>query len=229
MLESPMKFTILTIFPEFFENSLNFSLLKKAQEKGLIEFDIRNLRDWSEPKAVHRQIDDRPFGGGPGMVMMVEPVYRALKELKKDKESVKAAIFSPKGQIYNQPFAEKIAAVVKELILICPHYEGFDERILEFVDYEISIGDYILTGGEIPALAVVDSVSRLIPGVLGNEESAKLESFSDLKNDNRNLEHPQYTRPAIFTDNEGKEYRVPDVLISGNHQAIEEWKKNNSK
>lgn len=243
-----MKFKTLSIFPEFFEKSLDFSLLKKAKEKGLIQIENYNLRDWADPKSVHKQIDDRPFGGGAGMIMMVEPVYKALKELKTNnakiesskfaagaKESkvenkvVKSIIFSPKGQIYNQVFAEKIAETVDELILICPHYEGFDERILEFVDYEICVGDFILTGGEIPALIVIDSVSRLLPGVLGNELSLKNESFSKLKFGERNLEHPQYTRPAVFIDDEGKAHPVPEVLLSGNHKKIEEWRRLNSR
>lgn len=226
-----MIFKILSIFPEFFDKALDFSLLKKALEKGLISVENYNLRDWAKPKTVHRQVDDRPFGGGPGMVMMIEPVYKALKDLNSGGEGRrrKTAIFSPKGQIYNQVFAEKIADTIDELILICPHYEGFDERILEFVDYEISIGDYVLTGGEIPALIVIDSVSRLIPGVLGNEVSNKLESFSSLKEGKRNLEHPQYTRPAVFKDDAGRELKVPEVLLSGNHKEIEEWRNNNYK
>ena len=225
-----MKFKVLTIFPEFFENATNFSLLKKAKEKGLIDIEIYNLRDWAEQKPVHKMIDDKPFGGGAGMVMMVEPVYRALEDLKSKSEgTVMSAIFSPKGQIYNQVLVEKIADTVDELILICPHYEGFDERILNFVDYEISIGDFVLTGGEIPALIAIDSISRLIPGVLGNEISNQTESFSELKSGKRNLEHPQYTRPASFTDNSGNTYEVPPVLLSGNHAEIEKWRSENSK
>lgn len=232
-----MKFKILTIFPEFFENSLNFSLLKKAMKKGLIDVEVYNLRDWANPKNNHKMVDDRPFGGGPGMIMMVEPMYRAIKDLSKKilnqdinkNYKFRTIIFSPKGQKYDQSMAEEFAKNTNELILICPHYEGFDDRILNFVDYEISIGDYILTGGEIPALILIDSISRLIPGVLGNELSNKVESFSKLKHGQKNLEYPQYTRPATFVDDEGKKYDVPRVLLSGNHAEIEKWRKENSK
>jgi tRNA (guanine37-N1)-methyltransferase len=255
-----MKFKVLTIFPDFFEKAVDFSLLKRARDKGIIEVEIYDLREFAKPRQVHKMVDDRPYGGGPGMVMMVEPVYRALRALKvsdiryqtSDKESsmfndqssespkeLKVAtsdvvegsrlktltvIFSPKGKVYNQPLAEKIAADYDEVIIIVPHYEGFDERILTWVDMEICIGDFVLTGGEIPALAVIDSVSRLLPGFVGNEDSIKTESFSELKNGDRNLEHAQYTRPEVFIDDEGKEHRVPDVLLSGHHKKIENWK-----
>jgi tRNA (guanine37-N1)-methyltransferase len=203
---------------------LNFSLLKKAQEKGIISVELHDLRDWAKPRGVHKTIDDRPFGGGPGMVMMVEPLYRAIKDLKD--ANTKTVIFSPKGEVYKQPLVESIAAEQKDLLLIVPHYEGFDERILQWIDYELCIGDFVLTGGEIPALAVIDSVSRLIPGVLGNEQSAQSESFSQLKEGIRNLEHAQYTRPETFIDDEGVEHTVPEVLLSGNHKRIEEWRSN---
>jgi tRNA (guanine37-N1)-methyltransferase len=222
MVQYNMKFKILTIFPEFFERALDFSLLKKAQEKGVISFEIHNLRDWAKPRAVHKMIDDRPYGGGPGMVMMVEPLYRAIKDLTD--ENTRVVIFSPKGQVYSQPIAEKFAEDQKDLLLIAPHYEGFDERALAWIDYELCLGDYVLTGGEIPALAVIDSVSRLIPGVVGNFDSVKSESFSQLKEGLRNLEHAQYTRPEVFIDDEGKKHCVPEVLISGNHKKIEEWR-----
>lgn len=224
-----MKFTILTIFPEFFEKALDFSLLKKAREKGNIELEILNLRDWAKP-GIHKQVDARPYGGGPGMVMMVEPIYKALNAIKSKSNGqhrIATAIFSPKGKVYNQPFAEHFSTNYDEIVLIIPHYEGFDERVLNWVDFEICIGDYVLTGGEIPALAVIDSVSRLIPGVLGNEESAKSESFSELKSGVRNLEHAQYTRPEIFLDNEGVEHKVPETLLSGNHKEISKWREQN--
>lgn len=258
-----MKFKTLSIFPEFFDSATNFSLLKKAQEKGLIEVENYNLRDFAKPKEVHKMVDDRPFGGGAGMVMMVEPVYRALRELKmkndtqkgtsklkigeevetsntnnetrepvntlinNNKLKSKTIIFSPKGRKFDQTVAEEFSKL-DELILICPHYEGFDERILNFNVEEICIGDYILTGGEIPALAVIDATSRLIPGVLGNEVSVQTESFSELSSGKRNLEYPQFTRPAVFTDDEGNELKVPEVLLSGNHAEIERWREANS-
>lgn len=221
-----MKFKTLSIFPEFFDSATNFSLLKKAQEKGLIEVKNLNLRDWAKPKEVHKMVDDKPFGGGAGMVMMVEPVYKALQEIRKDKKT-KTIIFSPKGRKFDQTVAEEFSKL-DELILICPHYEGFDDRILSFDVEEICIGDYILTGGEIPALAVIDAASRLLPGVLGNEVSAQTESFSELASGKRNLEHPQFTRPAVFTDEDGNEYKVPEVLLSGNHAEIENWREHNS-
>lgn len=225
-----MNFKILTIFPEFFEKSLDFSLLKKAKEKGLITFEIHNLRDWAKPKTVHRMVDDRPYGGGAGMVMMVEPLYRAILDLKSKSQNLKTAvvIFSPKGKKYDQTFAEKFSQEYDELILIAPHYEGFDERILTWIDYELSIGDFVLTGGEIPALLVIDSVARLLPGVVGNEVSIQTESFSRLDLGERNLEHGQYTRPEVFIDDEGKKHRVPNVLLSGNHKEIENWRVENS-
>jgi tRNA (guanine37-N1)-methyltransferase len=229
-----MKFKILTIFPEFFENAFNFSLLKKARERGLVEFEIHDLRKWAKPRTVHLQVDDRPYGGGAGMVMMVEPIYKAIKEqITKSKEQniksrIATAIFSPKGQVYDQTFAVKFANEYDELILIAPHYEGFDERILNWIDYEICVGDYVLTGGEIPALTVVDSVARLLPGVLGNENSTKDESFSKLNEGIRNLEYAQYTRPEVFVDDEGGEYKVPEVLLSGHHGEIEKWREENS-
>ncbi len=228
-----MNFITLSIFPEFFESATNFSLLKKAQEKGLIRVENLNLRNWAEPRSIHKMVDDRPFGGGAGMVLMVEPVYQALRELRVNSRKLKVenkskiVIFSPKGRKYDQTIVEEFTKF-DEIILICPHYEGFDERILEFVDEEISIGDYILTGGEIPALIIIDSVARFIPGVLGNEISAKTESFSELKIGRRNLEYPQYTRPAVFSDEAGMEYKVPDVLLSGNHKEIEKWRTTNS-
>ncbi len=223
-----VKFKILTIFPEFFERSLDFSLLKKAKERGVIDFEIRNIRDFAKPKTVHMMTDDRPYGGGPGMVMMIEPMYKALKavvdpELKRLGKS-RTIIFSPKGSQYTQPTAEFLANEVEEIVLIAPHYEGFDERILNYIDMELSVGDYVLTGGEIPALLVIDSVARLIPGVVGNGESVKSESFSRLNEGIRNLEHAQYTRPEVFVDDEGNEYRVPDVLLSGKHREIEKWR-----
>jgi len=218
-----MKFKIITIFPEFFESALQFSLLKKAQERGLIQIEIHNLRKWAVTDSIHKQVDARPYGGGPGMVMMVEPLYKAITALRTSKSKV--VIFSPKGQQYDQVQAESFAQQAEELILISPHYEGFDERILNFVDYELSIGSFVLTGGEIPTLTVIDSVARLLPGVVGNEDSIKSESFSQLKEGIRNLEHAQYTRPEIFTDNQGNEYAVPSILLSGHHKNIENYRK----
>lgn len=206
-----------------FENILNESMLKIARKKGLARIKVHNLRDWTNDS--HRTADDKPFGGGPGMVMKVEPVYRALKELKalrstqnavrRTKQATRVILLTPQGRKFDQETAKRLAKE-KRLVLICGHYEGVDERIRGFCDEEISIGDYVLTCGEIPALALVDAVARLIPGVLGHKESTKSESF-----ENNLLEYPQYTRPAAF---EGME--VPEVLLSGDHKRIEAWRRN---
>lgn len=192
---------------------LSFSLLKKAQEKGLIEIGLHDIRDWTEDK--HNMTDDAPYGGGCGMVMKVEPVERALKAVKREDIQPLVVLMTPQGKTFNQKIAAGLAEQ-KQIIMICGRYEGVDERIREhLVDREISIGDYILTGGELSALVVIDAVSRLIPGVLGNEESARTESFS-----HGLLEYPQYTRPAEY-----KGWSVPDVLASGNHAQIERWQR----
>lgn len=192
---------------------LDFSLLKKAREKGLIEIGLHDIRDWAEDK--HRMTDDAPYGGGCGMVMKVEPVERALKSIKRADAQSLVVLMTPQGETFNQKIAAEFARQ-NQMILICGRYEGFDERIREhLVDREISIGDYILTGGELSALVVIDAVSRLIPGVLGNDASAAKESFSQGL-----LEYPQYTRPAEY-----KGWCVPEVLASGNHAQIERWQR----
>ena len=224
-----MKFDIITIFPDIFDSYFNESILRRAQNKNLIEIKIHNLRDYTKDK--HKNIDDTPYGGGAGMVMKVEPIYRALSSIisnfqfpiskKKSKSKLqkpkktRIILFSAKGKKYTQKDAKRLAKF-ENLILICGRYEGVDERVKQhLVDEEISIGDYVLTGGEIPAMAVVDSVTRLVPGVLGNSESAKYESHSA----EGYLEHPQYTKPEEF---EG--WKVPKVLLSGNHQEIADWR-----
>ena len=204
-----MKFDILTLFPEMFE-ALNESIIGKAKEKNLIEINLINIRDFSKDK--HKKVDDTPYGGGAGMVMMPDVVYDAYSSIK-DRENAKVIYLSPQGKTLNQ---EKVKELSKEnhLILLCGHYEGIDQRVLdEIVDEEISIGDYVLTGGELPAMVLVDSVSRYVEGVL-KEESIKEESFS-----NNLLEYPQYTRPEEFR---GK--KVPEVLISGHHENIKKWR-----
>ena len=204
-----MKFDILTLFPEMFE-ALNESIIGKAKEKSLIEINLINIRDFSKDK--HKKVDDTPYGGGAGMVMMPDVVYDAYSSIK-DREDAKVIYLSPQGKTLNQ---EKVKELSKEnhLILLCGHYEGIDQRVLdEIVDEEISIGDYVLTGGELPAMVLVDSVSRYVEGVL-KAESIEEESFS-----NNLLEYPQYTRPEEFR---GK--RVPEVLISGHHENIKKWR-----
>jgi len=199
-----MIIDILTLFPKMFENVLGESMLKIAQGKGLVKINVHNLRDWTSD--AHKTADDKPFGGGPGMVMKVEPIYRALEELKAS-EKARVLLLTPQGKRFDQKAAKKYAGQ-KRLILVCGHYEGVDERVRDLVDDEVSIGDYILTCGELPALVLVDAIVRLIPGVLGHKDSVKSESFEDGL-----LEYPHYTRPAEFNG-----MKVPDVLLSGNHR-----------
>ncbi len=207
-----IRFDIITIFPEVFTPILNESILKRAQEKKKVVIHVHDLRDYTEDKK-HRKVDDRPFGGGPGMVMMAQPLFDAIKAIK-GRRKVTVIYTSPAGKSFTQSHAKRLTNL-KNLIIICGHYEGIDQRVLEhLVDEEISVGDYVLTGGEIPAMLIVDAVSRLIPGVLGKEESLLNESF-----EGNLLEGPQYTRPANFR---GK--KVPDVLLSGNPKAIQHWR-----
>ncbi|MDP2939298.1 MAG: tRNA (guanosine(37)-N1)-methyltransferase TrmD [Candidatus Omnitrophota bacterium] len=203
-----LQFYIITIFPKVFEPILNESIIKRAQEKGLVKINLYNLRDFSLDK--HKKVDDRPFGGGPGMVMKPEPIFRAVEHIK---HRAKIILLSPRGEKLNQKIAKELSKE-RQLILICGHYEGVDERVKKIIDREISIGDYVLTGGEIPAMVLVDAVTRLVPGVLGDEDSLSQESFEE-----NLLEYPHYTRPAVF-----KGMKVPEVLISGNHQRIAKWR-----
>jgi len=203
-----MKVDILTLFPEVFEPILTTSIIGRARKKKLVEINVLNLRDWTKDK--HKTVDDKPFGGGPGMVMKVEIVDRAIEDLR-TKDSL-IVLLTPQGEKFNQKMAERISKL-KHLILICGHYEGFDERVRQLVCMEISIGDYVLTGGEIPAMAVVDAVTRLIPGVI-EAESLKDESFNS-----NLLEFPQYTRPEEY-----KDMAVPKVLLSGDHAKIKKWR-----
>lgn len=211
-----IEFEILSIFPEMFASPLNFSLLKKAQERGLLKIHLHDIRDWADDK--HKMTDDAPYGGGCGMVMKVEPVEKALHEIGNHQNDSTVVLMTPQGEVLNQKIAAELAGK-KRIIIICGRYEGVDERIREhLVDREISIGDYILTGGELPALVLIDAVCRFIPDVLGNPESTQNESFSA-----NLLEYPQYTRPAEY-----KGWVVPDVLLSGNHAEIELWRKKES-
>lgn len=215
-----MIIKVMTLFPEMFEGPLNASIIQRAREKELIDIEYLNIRDFSNNK--HKKVDDYPYGGGPGMVMTPEPIYLSYKsimgKLGKTKEEPRVIYLSPKGKTFNQEMAKEFSKE-ETLIFICGHYEGVDERIIEkIVTDEVSIGDYVLTGGEIPAMVMIDSIARLIPGVLSQDQSYEDESFySNL------LEYPQYTRPRVFQDME-----VPQVLLSGNHKDIEEWRKNKS-
>jgi len=214
-----MKFNLITIFPQVFDSYINESILKRAQEKKLIKFKIHDLRKWTKDK--HRTVDDTPYGGGAGMLMKVEPIYRAIKKLKN--KNNKIILLSASGKKWNQKLAKQYSQE-KELTFICGRYEGVDERVKKFIDEEVSIGDYVLTGGELPALTIIDSITRLIPGTLGNYDSIEEESHSQ-----EGLgEYPQYTRPEVFTVDK-KEYPVPKVLLSGNHKEIADWRKKKMK
>jgi tRNA (guanine37-N1)-methyltransferase len=224
-----MEIDILTLFPSMFGSVLGESMLKRAQAKGILKVRIHNLRDWTSDR--HGTADDKPFGGGPGMVMKIEPVYLAFKKLRvlrntqyhrstgrraipDTKRATRVVLLTPQGKKLEQSEVKRLAKY-KNIVLVCGHYEGVDERIRSLVDEEISIGDYILTCGELPALVLIDAMARLIPGVLGHGESINSESFEDGL-----LEYPQYTRPAVF---EGM--AVPEVLIGGDHKKIEKWRK----
>ncbi|MBZ9572954.1 tRNA (guanosine(37)-N1)-methyltransferase TrmD [Patescibacteria group bacterium] len=228
-----MKFDVITIFPEIFDFYFKHSIIKKAQEKGIIKIRVHNLRDWTLDK--HKTADDKAFGGGRGMVVKVEPIFRSVssltklkiknEKLKTKKKKVKIVLFTPRGKKFNQKMATQLAKL-DQLILICGRYEGVDERVAKYIaDQTISIGDYVLMGGELPALVLIETVARLIPGVIGKSELlgeriTKKKGFR---------EYPQYTRPEIFEPKPGVKWKVPKVLLSGNHKKIEEWRKKRSK
>lgn len=223
-----MKIDIITLFPKMFSGPFEESIIKRAQNKGLVEINIHYLRDWTEGR--HQTVDDRPYGGGVGMLLMVEPLYKAITELKKKSKSKnqKVILLDAGGETFTQIKA-KVLSKADHLIFICGRYEGVDHRVREhLIDEEISIGNYVLTGGELPAMVVLDSVVRLIPGVLEKEDATSLESFpTELINDKwqmeNRVEHPQYTRPEDFNG-----WKVPEVLLSGDHKKIEDWKKEES-
>ena len=251
---SKIKFTIITLFPEALEPYLNCSMMWKAKEKGIVEFNFVNLRDYG--LGPHKSVDDTPYGGGDGMLLRCEPIYAAIEEIKASDPSAKVILPTPAGRLWTQEYARKMASensdlagsvggsaetvgaapataggrdryptngdfyLPKHYAILCPHYEGYDERIMPLIDYPISLGNFVLTGGELPALVIIDSIVRLIPGVLGGENSAAIESFSD----GDNLEYPQYTKPADF-----RGQKVPDVLLSGHHGKIAEWRAAQSK
>ena len=210
-----MKIQLITLFPEMFEGVLSSSMLFKARDKNIVEYECINLRDYGI--GPRKQVDDTPYGGGDGMLFRPEPVVEAIKHAKKQDPNATVLLPTPRGSIYKQSDAKKLASSNNGLIIICPRYEGYDERITNWVDQSFCIGKYVLTGGEIPAMVIVDSVVRLLPGVLGGENSAELESFQE---DDARIEFPQYTRPEHF---EGLD--VPPVLLSGNHAEIEAWRK----
>ena len=207
------KFFIITLFPEILEGALNSSMMWKAQKDGIVQFETINLRDFG--LGPRRQVDDTVYGGGDGMLLMIEPLVSALEYAKKQSPNAKVLLMSPSKTEWNQELAGEHAELDDDYIIICGRYEGVDARIEQFIDTKISIGKYVLTGGELPAMIVIDSIVRLLPGVLGGETSAEIESYSD----GDNLEFPQYTRPEVFRD-----MPVPPVLLSGNHAEIEKWR-----
>lgn len=204
-----MKIDILTLFPEMFTGFLTTSIIKRSLEKGLVTVNLHDFREFSKDK--HKHVDDYPYGGGQGMVLMCEPIVECLKSIASDESFI--ILMSPQGVTLNHGVAVDLSKK-KHLIIICGHYEGFDERIRDYVDMELSIGDYVLTGGELPAMTMTDAIVRLIPGVLGNQQSHEDDSFQDGL-----LEFPQYTRPRSYLGHD-----VPDVLLSGNHAHIEQWR-----
>ena len=212
-----MKISVITLFPEMFGKVFNQSMLWKAQDKKLVEFELIDLRQFG--LGPRHQVDDTPYGGGDGMLLKPEPIFAAVEDAKTRNPDAKVVLMTPKGKIWDQARATELANSGDNYIFICPHYEGYDERILTLVDYQVSIGKFILTGGELPAMTVIDSIVRLIPGVLGGETSAEIESFSD----GDNYEYPQYTRPAEF-----RGMKVPEVLLNGNHGEIAKWRAENA-
>ena len=220
---SKVKFTIISLFSDALDPYLNASMMWKAKEKGIAEFEFVDLREFG--LGAHKSVDDTPYGGGDGMLLMCEPVFNAIESVKKNSPNAKVILPTPAGQTWHQGivrnFVERINTGEEDhYIILCPHYEGYDERILTIVDYKISLGHFVLTGGELPALIVIDSIVRLLPGVLGGENSAIIESFSE----ENTIEYPQYTKPADF-----RGMQVPEVLLSGHHAKIAEWRKAHSR
>lgn len=227
-----MQFDIITIFPNLFDSFLNESLMKKSLDKKLNKICVHDLRKWSKGK--HKQVDDRPYGGGAGMVLMAEPILNAVKEIKKKNLSrhgvtskkTKVILLAPSGKQLNEKLVKNFSKKDENLILICGRYEGFDSRIEKIVDEKISVGPYVLSGGELPAMILIESVSRFIPEFLSNPES--LQEETSIKDNKKNIQYPQYTRPEVLTIN-NKKYSVPKILLSGNHKEIKEWRNKNRK
>lgn len=210
-------FQVITLFPEMFDGVLNSSMMWKAQKESAASFHLINLRDYGI--GPRKQVDDTPYGGGDGMLLKPEPLFAAVQAAKERDPDAKVVLMTPRGQRWLQATAKEWATTDTGYIFICGRYEGYDERIVSLVDLQVSVGDYVLTGGELPAMTIIDSVVRLLPGVLGGETSAEIESFSD----GQTLEFPQYTKPAEFNG-----MQVPEVLLSGNHAAIEQWRRDHS-
>lgn len=211
------RFQVITLFPEMLTGVFGSSMMWKAQKEGLVSLETIDLRAFG--LGSRRQVDDTPYGGGDGMLLMIEPLWNAVMHAKSQDPTAKVVIMTPRGTRWKQSLAREFSEKEYGYIFICGRYEGYDERIMELVDMELSVGDYVLTGGELPAMTIIDSIVRLLPGVLGGEQSAAIESFSD----GETLEFPQYTRPAEFNG-----LRVPEILLSGNHAMIAEWRKTHS-
>jgi len=209
-----LEIDIITLFPSMFDSPFSESIIKRAQEKGLLKINIHNLRSFTNDK--HHTVDDRPYGGGTGMVLKPEPIYRAVGSIKRNSKNknIKVILLSPQGKVLNQTTAKRLVKQ-KHIILICGHYEGIDERVMKLVHEEISIGDYVLTGGEIPAMVLVDVLARLIPGVVKEKDSVVYDSFYT-----GFLDYPHYTRPRLY-----KKMKVPEILLSGNHKEISLWRR----
>lgn len=210
-----MKIQVITLFPEMFEGVLGASMLWKAKNRTAVSYELIDLRGYGI--GPRKQVDDPPYGGGDGMLMRPEPLVAAIEAAKRNDSDAVVYLPTPRGKVYKQSSAKKIAASGRGMIIVCPRYEGYDERITNWVDEQFCIGNYVLTGGEIPAMVLIDSVVRLLPGVLGGEQSAEIESF---QSDDKTVEFPQYTRPEEF-----KGLKVPEVLLSGHHAEIEKWRK----
>lgn len=214
-----MKIYVITLFPEMFDKVLGSSMLWKAQDRGIVEYSLIDLRQFG--LGSRKTVDDTPYGGGDGMLLKPEPVIAAIEHVKAESPDAKVLLPTPRGKVYKQSDAKRLAAANDDLIIVCPRYEGYDERITTWVDEQYCIGNYVLTGGELPAMVVIDSVVRLLPGVLGGETSAEVESFQQ---DDVSVEFPQYTRPEDF-----RGHKVPEVLLSGNHGEIATWRQRQSK
>lgn len=213
-----MKIQVITLFPEMFDKVLGSSMLWKAQDRGIVEYRLIDLRQFG--LGTRRTVDDTPYGGGDGMLLKPEPLVAAIEHAKATSPDAKVLLPTPRGKTYKQSDAKRLAAAAEDLIIICPRYEGYDERVTQWVDEQFCIGSYVLTGGELPAMVIIDSVVRLLPGVLGGENSAEVESFQQ---DDISIEFPQYTRPEDF-----RGLNVPDVLLSGNHAEIAKWRQDQS-
>lgn len=213
-----MKMQVISLFPEMFSGVLNQSMLFKAQDKKIVEYNVVNLRDFG--LGPRKTVDDTPYGGGDGMLLKPEPLFAAIEHCKEISPDSEVILLTPRGETFKQSIAKELADNGKDKIFVCARYEGYDERVTSVVDKQISIGNYVLTGGELPAMVMIDAITRLLPGVLGGEASAEIESFQQ---DDKTVEFPQYTRPEEF-----KGMKVPDVLLSGNHAEIEKWRKENA-